>query len=48
MEVLGDPVDDKKVILKYLRVVPKEFKQRNSRGASRSARKTRTTTSRMA
>jgi hypothetical protein len=27
MEVLGDPVDDKKVILKYLRVVPKQFKQ---------------------
>jgi DNA-binding ferritin-like protein len=27
MEVLGDPVDDKKIILKYLRVVPKQYKQ---------------------
>jgi hypothetical protein len=27
MEVFGDPVDDKKVILKYLRIVPKQFKQ---------------------
>jgi hypothetical protein len=27
LEVLGDPVDDKKVILKFLRVVPKKYKQ---------------------
>ena len=25
--MLGDPIDDKKVILKYLRVVPKQYKQ---------------------
>ncbi|XP_071676689.1 uncharacterized protein [Lolium perenne] len=27
MEVLGDPVDDKKIILKYLHVVTKQYKQ---------------------
>jgi hypothetical protein len=27
LEVLGDPVDDKMVILKFLRVVPKQYKQ---------------------
>jgi hypothetical protein len=27
LDVLGDPVDDKKVIRKYLRVIPKKYKQ---------------------
>jgi hypothetical protein len=27
LEILGDPVDDKMVILKFLRVVPKQYKQ---------------------
>jgi hypothetical protein len=27
LEVLSDPVDDKKVILKFLCVVPKKYKQ---------------------